>query len=224
MLAKVTDLHPSKKKLLDAALRVIREKGYNATRVEDLCDAAGVTKGSFFHHFKSKEDLAVAAADYWTVTTEALFASAPYHCHPDPLERVLGYVDYRKELLAGEIAQITCLVGTMVQEIYQTDESIRAACERSIGRHAAILEKDIAEAMELHGICGCWTAESLALHTQTVVQGALLLAKATGGAAVAAESLDHLRRYIELLFGKPEKAARLAVKTGLRKTKRSRRQ
>ena len=46
-----------------------------------------------------------------------------------------------------------------------------------------------------------WTAKSLALHTQAVIQGAFILAKATGGAAIAAESIDHLCRYIEMLFG-----------------------
>ena len=45
-----------------------------------------------------------------------------------------------------------------------------------------------------------WTAASLALHTQAVLQGAFILAKATGGAEAAADSIDHLRRYVELLF------------------------
>ena len=43
--------------ILDAALRIVREQGYSATSVDDLCRAAGVTKGAFFHHFKSTEDL-----------------------------------------------------------------------------------------------------------------------------------------------------------------------
>ena len=46
-----------------------------------------------------------------------------------------------------------------------------------------------------------WTAKSLALHTQAVIQGAFILAKATGGAEIAADSIDHLRRYIKMLFG-----------------------
>ena len=57
--------HESKTKFLQAAIRVIRVKGYTATRVEDVCEAAGLTKGSFFHHFDSKDELALAAADYW---------------------------------------------------------------------------------------------------------------------------------------------------------------
>ena len=46
-----------------------------------------------------------------------------------------------------------------------------------------------------------WTAKSLALHTQAVIPGAFILAKATGGAEIAADSIDHLRRSIEMLFG-----------------------
>src|SRR6202142_4764215 len=71
--------HDSKTKLLDAALHVIRAKGYAATTVEDICSEAGVTKGSFFHHFKSKDELALAAVAYWRAMTEGLFAGAPYH-------------------------------------------------------------------------------------------------------------------------------------------------
>jgi len=51
----------SKSKLLDAALQVIRTKSYTATTIDDICATASLTKGSFFHHFKSKEDLALAA-------------------------------------------------------------------------------------------------------------------------------------------------------------------
>ncbi len=190
----------ARQKLLNAALAVIRTKGYSATTVDDLCAAAGVAKGSFFHHFKSKEALAVAAADYWSEITGALFAAAPYHTHADPLDRVLGYIDFRKSLLAGKVPEFTCLVGTMVQEAFETCPPIRDACGASITGHAAKVEADLAAAMTRYGLRPDWTAESLALHTQAVLQGAFILAKATGSAAVAAASVDHLRRYIELLF------------------------
>ncbi len=190
----------ARQELLDAALTVIRTKGYAATTVDDICAAASRTKGGFFHHFESKETLAVAAADYWAEMTGALFAEAPYHSHGDPLDRLLGYVDFRRAILQGELPEFTCLVGTMVQEAYATSPAIRDACARSILGHAGTLEADIAEAMSLRGMQPEWTAASLARHTQAVLQGAFILAKATGGPALAAESVDHLRRYIELLF------------------------
>jgi TetR/AcrR family transcriptional repressor of nem operon len=190
----------ARSKLLDAALSVIRTKGYSATTVDELCAVAGVTKGAFFHHFKSKDALGVAAAEYWSETTSAMFSEAPYHAHADPLDRVLGYVAFRKALLQGGVPEFTCLVGTMVQEIYETSPTIRDACDRSISGHAATLEADIEAAMRERGMVPAWTATSLALHTQAVLQGAFILAKAKGGAEIAVESVDHLIRYLDLLF------------------------
>ena len=190
----------AREKLLDASFVLIREKGYSATSVDELCAKAGVTKGAFFHHFQSKDALAVAAANRWSEVSRALFQTAPYRKHHDPLDRVLAYLDFRKALLKGEIAEFSCLVGTMVQEVYGTHAEIREACEASLSGHAAMVEADIAAAMKLYGILGKWSAQSLALHAQAVLQGAFILAKATGGSDVATASIDHLRRYIELLF------------------------
>ncbi len=189
----------ARRKLLDAALAVIREKGFSAATVDELCARAGVAKGSFFHHFKDKEALAVAAADYWSEITGALFDAAPYHAAADPYDRALGYLRFRRSLLTGALAEFTCLVGVMAQEVYQSHPAIRAACEASIRGHAAKLEADIAAAMRARGVTGV-TAPSLALHTQAVLQGAFILAKASGGPQIAVESVDHLIRYFELLF------------------------
>ncbi len=204
--------HESKTKLLQAAMNVIRAKGYTATRIEDICEAAGLTKGSFFHHFGSKEELAVAAADYWSEVTSAFFAEAAYHNSTDPLERLLAYVDLRKAMLRGELAEFTCLAGTMAQEVYATHPAIRDACNQSISSHAATLIPDIEAAIQKYGVQGDWTAESLALMTQVAIQGAFVLAKAKQNVQVAADSLDHLRRYLEMLFVKPQSARSMQPK------------
>ena len=75
------------------------------------------------------------------------------------------------------------------------------ACERSIPGHTATLEADIEAAMRERNMAPDWTAKSLALRTQAVIQGAFILAEATGGAEIAGDSIDHLRRSIEMLFG-----------------------
>ncbi len=163
-----------------------------------------MTKGAFFHHFESKEALGVAAAKHWAETTTAFFAAAPYHAPDDPLARVLAYVDFRRSIIAGEVAGFTCLVGTMVQEVYATAPAIRDACAASIFGHAATLEADLAAALAARGAPGGVTAAGLARHTQAVIQGAFVLAKAADDPALARESLDHLARYLRLLFGCPD--------------------
>ncbi|MGA2549153.1 MAG: TetR/AcrR family transcriptional regulator [Burkholderiaceae bacterium] len=196
---------PARHKLLEAAFSIIRQKGYAATSVDELCARAGVTKGAFFHHFPTKDSLAVAAVNEWTEMTDAFFAAAPYHGFDDPLDRILGYLDFRKALLRGEVAEFTCLAGTILQEAYGTHPNIRHACDASIGGQAAKVKSDIADAMKRYHIRAPWTAESLALHTQAVLQGAFILAKAKGSAAVVEASIDHLRRYVEQLFRGPAK-------------------
>jgi TetR/AcrR family transcriptional repressor of nem operon len=196
----------AKAKILDAALMVIRTKGYSATTVDDLCATAGVTKGAFFHHFKTKEDLAIAAAEHFASLADRRFSTAPYRQIADPLDRLLGYIDFRKSILQGELPQYTCLLGTMVQESFETHPLIRKACEKHILDHAKILEVNIAQTMAQYGSEPGWTAWSLALHIQAVIQGAFILAKATHGPEAAASCLDHLHRYIDLLFRSVEQS------------------
>jgi TetR/AcrR family transcriptional repressor of nem operon len=200
--------HESKTKLLDAALHVIRAKGYAATTVDDICQAAGVTKGSFFHHFKSKDELAVAAAGHFSAMAEGLFAAAPYHEAQDPLERLLGYVDFRVSILGGELPEYTCLLGTMVQETYATHPDIRAACDRGMSSHIAELTRDIEAAKQRYAPDAAWNAESVGYFIQSVLQGAFIFAKAKQNPEVARESLAHLRRYVGVLFSQPRNTNR----------------
>ena len=190
----------SKTKFLEAALHVIRAKGYAAATVDDICAAAGLTKGSFFHHFESKEELAVAAAAHFAAMAEGLFSAAAYRQARDPLDRLLGYVDFRAAIMRGDLPQFTCLLGTMVQETYDTHPAIREACDKHISEHAKTVAVDIAEAKRRHAPHAPWSPESLGLFTQAVIQGAFILAKAKHGPEVAVECLTHLRRYLETQF------------------------
>jgi TetR/AcrR family transcriptional repressor of nem operon len=187
-------------RLLEAARDTIRAKGFAATSVDDLCKAAEVTKGAFFHSFGSKEALGVAAAEFWARTTADFFAAAPYHHPLDALERVLAYVAFRKAIITENLVESSCLAGTMAQETYMTSPNIRDACGASMFGHASTLEADIEQARRERGVTDDWTAESLARYTQTVIQGGFILAKAGNDAELARESLAHLERYIRRLF------------------------
>jgi TetR/AcrR family transcriptional regulator, transcriptional repressor for nem operon len=192
-------------RLLDAAVQVIRTKGLSATSVDELCAAAGVTKGAFFHHFESKQALAVAAAEHWSQTTGALFAAADYHAISDPLDRILGYLELRARLIAGSPADYTCLVGTMAQEAFATSPEVRDACAASIFGHARTLEPDFAAALAAAGDPPGVDAAGLARHTQAVLQGAFVLSKAADDPALVTDSIAHLRRYLELLLAEGQR-------------------
>lgn len=189
-------------KLLEAGVKLVRQRGFGGTSVDQLCAEAGVTKGAFFHHFASKEALGVALADYWSSSTGAFFAAAPYHHLADPADRVLGYIDLRIALIGGPAESFSCVAGTMVQEVFRTSDAIREACNSSILGNAAALEADLAAALHQSGASGV-TAASLARHIQAVIQGAFVLAKAEGeesAATAAREHLGHLRHYLAMLL------------------------
>jgi TetR/AcrR family transcriptional regulator, transcriptional repressor for nem operon len=138
--------------------------------------------------------------------TEEFFAGAPYRRLADPLDRLLGYVDFRVDILTGELPDYTCFLGTLLQETYATHPDIRAACERGLSRHIDTLASDVEAAKRLYAPRAPWSAESVGVFIQTVLQGAFIFAKAKQGPEVARESLAHLRRYLELQFAAPNSA------------------
>lgn len=160
-----------------------------------------MSKGAFFHHFASKDALGVAAADRWSEVTSQYFATAEYHQHADPLERILGYLDLRAAMASGPLEAFTCFAGTTVQEAFATSERVRAACGSSIVGHAGGLVADLQAAIDLHRPRQPVNAESLAIFTQTVLQGGFVLAKAKGDRSPAIEAIQHLRSYLQLIFG-----------------------
>lgn len=188
-------------RLLQAATALIREKGYSATSVDDVCARAGVTKGAFFHHFASKEALGIAAVQMWTEVTGRLFAEAEYHRWSDPVDRVLAYLQLRRNLARGSAAEYSCLAGTSVQEMHAASPAIRQAARESIESGAAHVERHLAEALARQPVPGV-TAAGLALFVQAVVQGGIVVAKAMDDPRVLVAALDHAERYIRGLFGR----------------------
>ncbi len=206
-----------RRKLLDATLQVVRAQGYAGASVDDICREAGVTKGSFFHHFKSKDELAVAATEHWTGVTGNLFASAPFQAIADPRERVLAYIDFRASLIQGELPDFTCLLGTMVQEAFDTHPSLCEACNVAILTHVRTVELDLAEAKRQYAPKASWEPISVALFTQAAMQGAFILAKAQHSSDVARQCIAHARSYVASLLPIDGRA----TKSGPTKTRRS---
>lgn len=189
----MSDNPNTRERLLSAAIDVIRVKGYAATRVDDIAAAAGVTKGSFFHHFATKEACARAAIPHWSARSEALLTQSGHREPESPAARVLAYIDFRISQLSGPVAKYACYVGTVLQEVHDTHPELAAESAASILEHASILETDLAAALGGGG----QEVHDLAIHIEATIQGALLIAKAEGDSGGARASLAHLRRYLE---------------------------
>ena len=191
----------AREKLIEAAIATVRYKGFSATSVDEICQAAGVTKGAFFHHFASKEALAVAAAGAWTdIAEQRIFTQPDWVRINNPLHRLMGHIEFRLSMLNGPAEDFTCFVGTLVQEAYNSSDPIRAACDASITAYAKRLAEDIEPVIAQYGTADNVTALGLAYHIQAVLQGAFILAKAKASPEIARDSVAHLKRYIEMLF------------------------
>lgn len=191
----------TKVKLLQAAEDLMLRNGYAATTVEEICEAAGVTKGGFFHYFENKHQIAVDALRRFFAGQAAAFSAAPYRKLADPLLRVYGYLDFLKERAKSPAATRGCLVGTLAQEMAISDKEIRAVCSHCFELAADDLRKDLAAAKSEHCPRARWTPHSLAEHCVAVLQGSLILVKTSGDTTVLAENAEHLKRYLEHLFG-----------------------
>jgi TetR/AcrR family transcriptional repressor of nem operon len=191
----------TREQLLDAAQELMLAKGYTATSVDEVCEAAGLTKGSFFHYFEGKEHLGRLVAErYYTSSREAA-GSAPFRRKKDPLGRVLGHVDFLIAV-SRTPAWKGCLLGTFVQEVHQTHPQVRSACAACLDDLVDGIRQDLEEAKAKYTPRARWNPRSLAEHLIAVAQGAIIMAKAKQDLKVFEESLGHFKQYLRHLFGK----------------------
>jgi len=191
----------TKQKLLGAAEELMLTKGYTATSIDEICSAAGVTKGSFFHYFENKEHLGRELAEWFHTSRSQQFQSAPFHQKKDPLDRVFGYIDFIIEMSRTPVAAKGCLLGTFIQELSQTQPGIRSVCAACLKEHTDRLKQDLDAAKTKHAPRARWSTQSLAEHLIAVLQGAIVVAKAKQDQKAVEESLLHFREYLKFLFG-----------------------
>lgn len=165
-------------RLLQAAHDLFTLRGYAAVGVQDLCDRAGVRKGSFYHFFESKDALAGAVIDTWgaqfrdvldTLTEEPIPLAAKLSILVELTARGAS-LDEDGPVLAGPI-------GTLAAEVSATHPDLRRRIDAAWASWQAVLVDWIAAAIErreLRDADPIATAEAVVAY----IQGALLLAKA----------------------------------------------
>jgi len=199
-MRKAQTYSPTKEKLLEAAQRLMLAQGFPATTVDEICEAAGLTKGSFFHYFESKEDLGKAVLDRFCSSMFQIAQEGPFHKKRDPLQRVYGWVDGYIEMSKNPALQNGCLLGTFTQELSDTHPGIRALCTEHFAQWAEMLKRDLDEAKAKYAPKAPFDTQSLAEHLIAVLEGSLIIAKAKQDRGVLEKNLQHFKRYVKSLF------------------------
>lgn len=197
-----TELSETKRKLVDAGVKLMRARGYSATTVDDICGEAGVTKGGFFHYFKSKDDIARAALTHFHEGKVLDYEAAPFRKLADPLDRVFGRLDYVKESV-GPKGRVTkgCLIGMFAQELAVTNPEIRDVCQNFFSRIVRDFSQDLAEAKAAHAPDAKFDPKGVAQFYVATVQGSLILAKIADGNEVLRDNIEQFRTHLKFLFG-----------------------
>ena len=192
---------PAKEKLLEQAQELMLAKGFAATTVDEICRAAGLTKGSFFHYFGSKEELGKEVLDRFCRFQMERLAKNPLLRRRDPLERLYGWVDGAIEMSKTPMARKGCLLGNFAQELSDTHPKLRSQCAQRFSEWADMLKKEFDEAGAKHLPGTRLDTQGLAEHLIAVLEGSLILAKAKRDMRVVEKNLIHFKRYLKALFG-----------------------
>lgn len=169
----------SKKKLLEAAIDLIWQSSYGAVSVDDICEKAGVNKGSFYYAFKSKSDLAVAAYErYWE--NKRAHMDRIFSPQTPPLERLEQFC---QAIVSDQLARyrafgkmLGCPFCSLGSELGTQDENIRAAADRigaKLNRYIESLVRDLAGA----GLIESRDHAELAREVSAYLTGVLMQAK-----------------------------------------------
>ena len=180
--------------LIGVGTELMRRSGYTATSVEQICTAAGLTKGAFFHHFPSKESLAEACLRNWQEQMASLHQSAAYQSIDDPAEKVLASIDFMIAVFADPEVHKSCLAGTTVQEISETNPVLRDAAYACLARGEEYFRSMLDAACRQRQLK--LDTASLARHWMGTMQGALLLYKASRDPGVIRDNLSHFKNYL----------------------------
>ena len=190
---------PTKERLLDAAQELMLAKGFAATTVDEICEKAKLTKGSFFHYFESKDELGKELLERFCEEgarrNEALFGQ-----ESDPLKRVYHYIDamvkHAQETATGK----GCLLGTFCQELSDVSPKIREVCAKAFAAWAKRFGEELAEAKAKYAAMASFDPQSLAEHFIAIQEGSLILGKAKKDMKVVQRNLLHFKEYLKSLF------------------------
>ena len=165
----------TREEIIQAGLKCLVEKGFNAVAVQDITDAADVPKGSFYNHFESKEALGVEVVErYGANQTRREILTDPT---VPPLQRLRRHFDRISALFADSHFARNCILGGFSAELANQSETIRESLRKLYGQWTKDLEMAIGEAQAKGEIANKIKASDMAAFLLDAYEGALLRAR-----------------------------------------------
>ena len=200
----------TKRKLVDATIHLMLHQGFDGTTVDQICAEARLTKGSFFHHFESKEAIARAAVDAWAEMGTGLYAEAWKDPDLDPLEQLNRVF----EIMIGfnrRMNACLCMVGMMSQEMALKNALMRETCEGHLNNWTAMVARMLAAAKERHPPALHFDPEQVAWMLNSLWQGSMLVGKTRRNPQMIIDNLRQARHFVNALFGRSHASREGAV-------------
>lgn len=191
--------------IMDSAEGLVLEQGFAGTSVDAIIGQAGVTKGAFFHHFESKQDLAYALIDRYVdldldhLTEKMARAEA---LATDPLQQLLVFVGlFIEDADAYAGPPPGCLMGSYIYEAGLFDERTMKTVHDNMMAWREVLVAKLEKVAAVHPPAIEVDFKGLADMLTVVFEGAYIVARSLRDPDTVADQLEQYRSYIELLFG-----------------------
>lgn len=194
----------TKDDIMDAAEHLFMLKGYSGTSVQDILNVVGLTKGAFFHHFPSKQDLATAIIDRYAEQDRALLDSILERAEQDsdhPVEQVLTIFRLYRDLMAtAEEPSKGCLFASFGYQAGLLDDDTNERVTRALHDWTDVVERKLEAAIAARPPIVSVSAHDLAEMSMVIFEGGLILSRTYQDARLMARQLDRFIQYLELLF------------------------
>lgn len=201
----VRDGTATRGRIMDAAEALVLDRGFAGTTVDDILDAAEVTKGAFFHHFPSKHALAAALLDrYVALDLEHLdrTMARAEALSSDPLQQLLLFLGLYRELFDDlEAPYPGCLMASYTYEAGLFGDDVQSVIAANVQTWHDRIRAKLDEVVAVHPPTVAVDLDSLADTVTVVVEGAFIVSRVLDDPGGTRDQLDHLRTYLELLFG-----------------------
>ena len=165
-----------KQQLVTSSLNLLHSKGFNATSVQDITDAAGVPKGSFYNHFASKDALGLEVLQRYIDVASQVSALLQDDALP-ARERIRNYYTEMSRWNAAGAFERGCLLGNFSTELSQQIPAIRVQLQHAYDGTRALLESVIADGQRTGDIGTALPPGELAAFIVDAWQGAVLRSK-----------------------------------------------